>query len=286
MHRSMRLAIQRLILPLACLLTALPALAAVRDVSFENGQGITLAGKLYMPAGTGPFPAVIMMHGCAGVYANSDPGQGIASLYEEWAGRLNRAGYAALLVDSFTPRQAAQNQCGGGADGVSEVDDRPYDAAAAAEYLAGLAKVRADRIGALGWSHGGSSVMASLGRGELAGMERIRAGVSFYPGCGLFGAFGGISQSTWLPSAPFLILHAGADPLYRSGYCGTRLKRAEALGASAANGNPVHMTAHFRAKHSFDQANQVGDGFTRADVFAKRSADYTARLFLDLYLQR
>jgi hypothetical protein len=55
---------------------------------------VQLTGQLYQPAGGGPFPAVVFLHGCAGI----DPVQG------HWAYRLQQWGYVVLLVDSFGPR--------------------------------------------------------------------------------------------------------------------------------------------------------------------------------------
>jgi dienelactone hydrolase len=105
---------------------------------------------------------MVMLHSCSGVYSYSDPAKGIATLYREWGDRLVKAGYAVLLVDSFTPRNAPQDQCGNGNTGVSEVNDRPYDAYAGLKYLASKSYVSADKIGLPGWSHGGSSTMASM----------------------------------------------------------------------------------------------------------------------------
>jgi dienelactone hydrolase len=272
-------------LSLAAALYAADSAAAVQDVSFVNGQNIALTGKLYQPTGTGPFPAVILMHGCSGMYSYSDPAKGVASLYTEWAARLNGAGYAALVVDSFTPRGAAQNQCGNGSAGTSEVNDRPYDAAAAAQFLSVQPKINPAGIGALGWSHGGGSVLATMDRLDIPGNELIRAAVSFYPGCGLYNAFGGISTSTWMPHAPLLIQAGGADPLYTGGYCDSRVNNARALGAGVANGNPVDMTAYYGAQHSFDQAKAGDSKWTQADLTAKQSADPTTVLFFDTYLK-
>jgi dienelactone hydrolase len=274
-----------LTLSLAAALFAADADAGVQDVSFTNGQNITLTGKLYQPTGAGPFPAVILMHGCSGMYSYSDPARGVASLYKEWATRLNNAGYAALLIDSFGSRGAPQNQCGNGSAGTSEVNDRPYDAAAAAQFLSIQSAVDPAKIGALGWSHGGSSVFATMDRLDIPGNELIKAGVSFYPGCGLYGAFGGISTSTWMPHAPLLVLHGTADALYQSGYCTTRIDRAKEQGASVATGNPVDMTAYFGAQHSFDQAKAGDSKWTQADLNAKQAADPTAVLFFDTYLK-
>lgn len=55
-----------------------------QKVTFVNDQGITLTGWLFQPSTTGQHPAIVMLHGCSGVYSYSDPTRGIATLYREW----------------------------------------------------------------------------------------------------------------------------------------------------------------------------------------------------------
>lgn len=237
------------------------------DVSFVNQDGLAIPGKLFKPAGAGPFPAVVMMHGCSGAYSFSDPAKGVASLYREWGDRLVMQGYVALLVDSFTPRNT-QNQCGNGANGVSEINARPFDAYAALGHLSSLPYVNAGRVGLLGWSHGASATLASIdATRNLNGTRPFKAAVAFYPGCGMYNAFGGIGSSTWQPYSPTSILHGTADSLYADGYCATRVQRAQQFGATAT------LTAYNDAKHSFDMAKDATNGFTGADVSAKTTAD-------------
>jgi dienelactone hydrolase len=47
--------------------------------------------ELYVPPGAGPFPAVVILHGCDGVSPH----------YREWARQLRAWGYVAILVDSL-----------------------------------------------------------------------------------------------------------------------------------------------------------------------------------------
>ena len=274
MNNFARIALHLLVVP-ACLLIATTTQALTpRNVSFLNQQGITITGKLYRPAGTGPWPAIVMLHGCSGIYSNSDPAKGVASIYREWAERLVWAGYVALLVDSFTPRSAEQNQCGNGSAGVSEVLERPYDALAAWAYLRKRgAIVDRTRIGLLGWSHGASTALTTIDT-TVSLQRRFRAAVAFYPGCGLYGAFGGISESSWSPVTPLRILHGGIDPLYTAGYCQTRVERAALSG-----GAPVRLTVYAGAQHSFDQATSVSGKWTQADVTAKTAADAATMQF-------
>src|SRR2546428_15908 len=61
---------------------------------FSPGGWVVLAGALRSPSGRGPFPAVILMHGCGGV-GNAETG---------WVSPLRAAGNAAVVVDSFGGR--------------------------------------------------------------------------------------------------------------------------------------------------------------------------------------
>ncbi len=107
--------------------------------------------ELYMPAAAaaGPVPAVIAMHGCDGVGRH----------YRDWAGLLQSWGYAALLVDSFRPR-GKSNVCNRGRE-VPPLE-RAFDAFRAAGYLRTLPAIRADRIGIIGFSHGGWSALHAV----------------------------------------------------------------------------------------------------------------------------
>ncbi|MBC7455800.1 MAG: dienelactone hydrolase family protein [Massilia sp.] len=246
------------------------AAPTVKDVSFVNNQKIKITGKLYLPDSVySPSPVAVLMHGCSGIYSYSDPARGIAVLYREWATRLNNAGYAALLIDSFTPRNVNQNQCDNGTVGVSEINDRPFDAYAAQKYLSQQRTIDAARIVLIGWSHGASSTLATLSDTMVnPGEKPYKAGYAFYPGCGLFNAFGGISTSTYKPYVPLTILHGDADPLYQSGYCQQRIDKAMILGV-----NIFSMTVFSGAQHSFDMARSAVSPWTVYDLNAKVSAD-------------
>jgi poly(3-hydroxybutyrate) depolymerase len=69
-----------------------------------------VTGYLFMPEGGGPFPAVVIMHGCNGLdwLISGRPGWVLAKRY---AARYVAHGYAALILDSFEPRGVG-NACG------------------------------------------------------------------------------------------------------------------------------------------------------------------------------
>lgn len=252
-----------------------------QDISFTNQQGIVITGKLYKPTGTAKYPAVVMMHGCSGIYSNSDPSKGVGSVYSEWGERLVNAGYVALLVDSYSPRSAPQNQCGSSV--TSPVNDRPYDAYAAYSYLHAQSYIT-NSIGLLGWSAGGSSVMATMVYTASA-QANFKAAAIFYAGCGLDNAFNGLSKSTWKPYAHTRFYHGTADSTVSLASCQTRVNRAITLGASAATGNSVELTSYTGAHHSFDLAKAVGGDFTIEDVNAKADADPKVMTFFSTYLK-
>jgi dienelactone hydrolase len=265
---------------LLCSLVSALAFAAPVDISFTTRQNITLTGKLYLPAASSRLvPAVVLMHGCAGIFSHSDPTKGLALAFTEWGERLSNAGYIALLVDSFSARHMPQNQCGNGNEGVSEVTDRPYDAYGASKFLTTAYSARIDpaRIALLGWSHGASSTISAIST-TMAGESGtpFKAGFALYPGCGLYGAFGGIRTSTYTSYAPLHILHGGADPLYTVGYCAARIHNAINLGSAL-----MDMVVYPGAQHGFDRARKAGAKWTQADVDAKAAADAHVMRALD-----
>jgi dienelactone hydrolase len=129
-------------------------------------------GSLILPDGSPPFPAVVVLHGCNGVSQNT----------RVWARRLASWGYAALIVDSFTSRGLSQ-VCDGSRALPGEA--RAMDVFAAAAYLRSRSDIDGDRIGALGYSHGGwTALWASTERSVArAGAPPLRAAVALYPYC-------------------------------------------------------------------------------------------------------
>jgi dienelactone hydrolase len=127
-------------------------------------------GEFRTPAGSGPFSAVVIMHGCGGV-----PG------HHEWVGRLNEWGYATYYIDSFTPRNL-KRVC---AEQQFKGYERVGDAYAALAHLRTRPDVRADRIGLIGFSHGASatSYVVRTDNAAKADMPPFAAAVAYYGGC-------------------------------------------------------------------------------------------------------
>jgi dienelactone hydrolase len=160
-----------------------------------------LPAYLARPPGAGPFPAVVVLHGCSG----------FGTLAVGWADRLAQWGYVALAIDSLTPR-GKRSACGSGFRG------QPVDTYQGLKFLASQPFVRADRVAVLGMSMGAGSVLTALERGLIEPMFslKFRSGVAFYPGCA--GASGVMTAPTlvlvgelddWTPAAPCRQMAAG-----------------------------------------------------------------------------
>jgi dienelactone hydrolase len=154
---------------LVAVLTAAPRAPFAFDFSATGGPGSNAPAELYQPAGAGPFAAVVVLHGCDGVGRH----------YRDWAERVASWGYVALLVDSFRPR-GVRTVCMRGREVPPEL--RARDAHEAAQYLRGRADVRGDRIGVIGFSHGGWTVLKAV-LADPTWLAPFAAAVAFYPGC-------------------------------------------------------------------------------------------------------
>jgi dienelactone hydrolase len=137
---------------------------------------VTLEAKLFLPKSrTGKVAAVIVTPGSAGV----SPGN------FEHARALTDAGIAVLVVDPFGGR--------GVRDTISAQDQFPftastYDIFAAMRALEREAAVDTSRLGAMGYSRGGVSVLNAaivpLAQAGLGGAKPLRAVLAGWPWCG------------------------------------------------------------------------------------------------------
>jgi dienelactone hydrolase len=177
------------------------------DADLTKAAPTQLEGLLYRPAAAGPAPAIVLMHGCGGLYGrNGVP----PPRHHDWAWRLQGLGYVVLHVDSFTPR-GLREICTSKEHTISPSRERPRDAYGALTYLQSLPFVQLDRIGVLGWSNGGSTTLYTVDSALAARPKGLRhdfrAAVAFYPGCRA-----PLSRKTgWTTAIPLLILIGEAD---------------------------------------------------------------------------
>ena len=156
--------------------------------SFERVGGGPVVLNAYWfaiePArGASAVPAVVLLHGCSGPY---DRNGALGQRMVDYARLLNANGMEALVVDSLTARGETE-LCTQrvGSRRVTQANRR-LDALAAVAWLAARPGVDAGRIGLMGWSNGGSTVLSALNlnHAEVAAAPVQPAfAVAFYPGC-------------------------------------------------------------------------------------------------------
>ena len=166
------------------LIGAMPSAHAQQRVDFASlDRPVRLIGFWFGAPVEAAAPAVVLLHGCGGPYGQA--GQLGARLLDA-ARLLNQHGRHALVVDSLTPR-GQRELCTQhiGQRSITQANRR-LDALGAVAWLAQRPDVDARRIGLLGWSNGGSSVLAAINARHpavaAAGLQPAFA-VAFYPGC-------------------------------------------------------------------------------------------------------
>jgi dienelactone hydrolase len=193
------------------------------------------------PEGAGPFPAVVLLHGCGGVSPST----------HAWAGWLRDEGYVALIVDSWTPR-GIPDRCGGDVPELPPTE-RFDDLIGALRHLQARAWVDRERIGVIGWSSGGVFAMASVNGPSLERAQRrgvplpepgVRAAVGVYPG----GCFSLVGEQA---VKPLLVLLGDADDWTAPGPC------IEMVAAMRARGADVTLVLYPGAYHYFDVEGQA-----------------------------
>ncbi len=212
----------------------------------------SLSGELLFPEGKGPFPAVILAHGCAGN----------RFVEPAWGPFLRQAGYATFNIDSLRGRNLNEVCTNPGA--LSPLQRVP-DAYGALRLLAAHPKVDAKRVALMGFSHGGIvTMLASTAWAKEhfagAGLPAFRAFFPFYPYCNT------IFPERERVSAPVRIHTGAADDWTPAKPC------ADLAASLKAAGQDVSIHVYADAYHSFDQARDtlylpnVANG---ADCFAR-----------------
>ncbi|HUF91554.1 MAG TPA: dienelactone hydrolase family protein [Candidatus Limnocylindria bacterium] len=213
-------------------------------VTFENatpGAPLRVPMAERRPPGAGPFPAVVLMHGCHGVSAPT----------HEWARWFRDGGYVAVVVDSWQPRAIAD----GCVPAEPEVPNtaRFDDAVGALRWLHTRPYVDRARVGIIGWSNGGVFAMAAVNgpsleraraRGVVMPVPGFRASVAMYPG----GCYSLVKEQV---VRPLLLLIGDADDWTSPREC------AEMVEAMRARGADASIVLYAGAFHYFDVRGQA-----------------------------
>ncbi len=246
----------------------------------QDDSGATIEALLYRPATVRPAPAIVALHGCGGL---RDAAGRLSAREAAWAERLTAEGFAVLFPDSFGSRGLG-SQCRTGNRAARAWKERVGDVRAAFDWLAGQDFVRAEAIGLLGWSNGGSTVLNAVRAGRAPAKGDFRTAVAFYPGCRPMA-----QNPRWRARVETLILIGDADDW-------TPIEPCRAL--VAAHPERLSIVAYPGAWHGFDApsapvrvrhglaytadgsgAAHVGtDPKARAEVLERVPAWFSARL--------
>ncbi|WP_296343172.1 dienelactone hydrolase family protein [Reyranella sp.] len=245
--------------------------AVAQSVSFPSvpvgtsQAGPEMSGWVSKPPGDGPFPAIILAHSCAGVGRHTDA----------WAKLLVNWGYLVLAPDSFNPR-GTKAVCT--TPNVVTPNMRVADIAGALDYLATRPDVVKGKVGIIGHSHGGSTVIRSAQSSFALDKRGLVAGVAYYPGCN--------PQFDTAIDIPVLLLAGDKDDWTSSDRC-------RKLVGSLARGDLVEAIYYPEAYHSFDvkAADRTVPGAAGKqhrlvyDTVAAPDAEARTRAFFAKYLR-
>ncbi|HXU43407.1 MAG TPA: dienelactone hydrolase family protein [Burkholderiales bacterium] len=227
------------LLAFAFVFVAANAAAASERVRFGE-----IAGILHFPEQPGRHPAIVIVHGSAGV---AEAREGF------WARELAAFGMVTLVTDSFAPR---------GVDSTTDDQSRVTttqmlrDAFAALAFLAAREEVDEKRIAIMGMSKGGSVALLAVDRQAQRGGRAFAAHLPLYPACAL-------QYRNPHPTAPVLMLIGEKDS-----YTGVKLCAAYAERLRAAGGQ-VQLKTYPGAHHGFD-----GDTMNPREFYLPRAQTY------------
>ncbi len=246
-----------------------PALLPVDDLTARLGQH----NRVLTPPGDGPFPAVLLLHTCYGNLGHVDV----------WAERLRSHGYVAVVVNSMQARglDGHFDRLAVCAGRTLRSPDRARDIHVSIERLRHSGKVDEQRIGIIGFSHGGWTALDFVGGGrhgvseDLAvdGLTRVKSVVVVYPYCG---EEAGRGLAAWPRNLRMLMLLAGGDTTVGTAKCES-LARTQ-----RSRGHALEVHIYPGAEHGYDIEPALIFGYDRRyDESAARDTQERILAFLE-----
>ena len=216
---------------------AQPQSVVVPSLDAPQAVAVQLPAHWFAADAGSDRPAVVLLHGCGGAY---DSKGRLGQRFVDYAAMLNAEGWHALVLDSLTPR--GEKEVCTQRTGTRHITQaqRRLDALGALQWLATQPGVDRQRLALLGWSNGGSTVLAATNRLHSAVARAVlmpRAAVAFYPGCEAELA------RRYASTAPTLLLVGESDDW-------TPAQPCRELAALAGSG--LTLVAYAGAYHGFD----------------------------------
>ena len=247
--------VTKLAVALACMLAGPCIMASPQEASFNSLDGTVLTAVVFQPMGASKG-TVIALHGCGGLYATRGARRGLLNArHQAMADLLVAQGYSVVFPDSLTPRGELELCTQKMSTRKIDQTERRADALGALVWVASQSWAQPPRVALLGWSHGGSAVLAATDstRADVRGVNvsgvsvRPAVAVAFYPGCSA------ALRSRYQPTAPLVLMLGEKDDWTPPGPC---IELGQAVGAE--------VNVYADSYHDFD--NPVGRVQLRADV--------------------
>lgn len=240
-----------LLVPLLVLAFSSECLAQ-SHVQFPGAGGVQIKAVMYAPDQAAlrqnhtPWPVVIALHGCGGLYATAGARKGLLNARHHAMGQmLSEQGYQVVFPDSFGSRGVVGvcSEVQRLSNGI-QVGSRERSA----DVLAALAWVRAQswadpkRVAVLGWSHGAQTLLAATdaGQANVQAAARFVTAIAFYPGCV------NAARTGYQPNTPLALLLGAEDDWTLPAPC---IQLAEKL---QKQGHAVMLKIYPGAVHDFD----------------------------------
>lgn len=212
---------------------------ALSDVGQGNEEdpAETARATLFLPdnvSASAPVPAVILLHGAAGVLGNRE-----LTYARQFAAR----GIAALAIDVFAPRR---DRASGFIDRLLNITEAMFlaDAFSGLRYLAARPEVDAGRVALIGFSYGGMvatyAAYAQVAEKYARDGERFAGHVAFYAPC--IAEF----EEDRATGAPLLMMWGGRDAIVDPERC------ARVAAELEAGGSAVKTVVYENAVHQWD----------------------------------
>jgi dienelactone hydrolase len=198
-----------------------PAGAAIMTVVPATPSTPPIPVYIARPTGTGPFPAVLLLHSC----------QGFDGLLAIAADRLAAGGYVGVALDALGPH-GMQTACNGNSDAGETGDAR-----ATLAWLRTQSYVAADRLAILGFSMGGDAALNIIDTHGVAAPAGLRVAVVYYASC---------EDRDGLVSVPLAIFDGDADKITPAPPCAAMVR------AGTAAGKALTITTYPGATHGFN----------------------------------
>lgn len=202
----------------------------------------TVRGLLFMPRGARaahPVPAVVMLHGSAGLIADR----------AKYGPQLAAMGVAVLLVETYGSRTDLATTFLGRVFNITETMF-VADAYGALAWLARQSAIDAHHVALVGFSYGGMATIYAMQR-QLAD-ALLPAGPRFVGHAAYYAPCIARFDDQRTTGAPLLMLYGAADELIRPDRC------AEVASDLRAGGSAVEIVSYPGAVHQWDGGRPRG----------------------------